>query len=48
MQAPEHPPHQLRIGAILVQLQQSRLQIHKNIARFLTEAVPELIDAAYG
>ena len=43
MQSAEDSTHQLRIGAVLVQLQQRRFEIDKDLPRFLAKALLELL-----
>ena len=48
MQGAEDASHQLRVGAVFVQLQQSRLQIDEDLARFFAEALLELVGVVCG
>jgi hypothetical protein len=43
VQGTEDPAHQLDVATVLVQLQQSRFQLHKNLARLFPKALLELV-----
>ena len=48
VQGAKDPFHQLHVAVVVVQLQQRRLQIHKNLARLFPEALFEDVGIAYG